>query len=59
MNRPVLCNLWHWRQVGSSAVHERCSREAAVRSEVPGRIAMQTCVPCHHQRTMDQVKEKK
>lgn len=62
---PMQCSLWHWRLVGMTPmerktslrvrmqVHERCVREAAVKSSVPGRITMQTCVECHQQRVKE------
>jgi hypothetical protein len=46
--KPLQCSLWHWSHDGKS--HERCVRLSAVKSEVPGRIPMQTCVVCHQHR---------
>ena len=64
MNRdkPVRCSLWHWRSIGMTPmerkaaekidikVHERCVRSASVKSSLPGRITMMTCVECHQLR---------
>lgn len=51
--KPLQCSRWSWSAAGARYLHIRCQNLAAVRSEVPGRILLHTCVDCHQKRAKE------
>ncbi len=42
------CQFWRWTPDGKK--HFQCPNDAAMRSEIPGRITRESCAECHYRR---------